>query len=722
MSWFFFFYFISGFCGLIYEVVWLRLATAQFGVNSAFAAMYLSAFMAWLGLGAWIGGGMARRGRADPASRDLARYAAAELIAALGGVLLPATFTWGRRVLEGLGGSVEWASSRYYAVSGAWIAAALAVPCIAMGSAMPSASAALRKMFPGKSARSYSYLYAANVLGAAAGCLASAFIFVEILGFRRTLVVASVVEGAAAAVVAALAAGRAATAFGPRERPTGVRSARRFTAATAGLFLTGCAGAAMEVIWSRAFSPYLGTFVYMFAGMLSLYLASSFVGAWLHRRLSSDGGSAAASALAAAGLAAVAAAALLDPRMPLLPPSSAAAGLTRLVLSVVPFCTATGFATAALADEFVGGDPELTGRAFAINAAGSMLGPLLAGFALLPFLPVRWAIFALGAPLIAAGFSNRGGRFALALAAAATVCVLSRDFDDDWPGAIVRRDAAATVVAVGAPRPIDRRLFINGIGTTLLTPTTKIMAHLPLTLLPRPPRRGLVICFGMGTAFRSMLSWGIEVTAVELVPDVPRVFGVFHADGPALAASERARVVIDDGRRFLERSHELFDVIVADPPPPEEAAASGLLYSRQFHALVHRHLSPGGIFQQWCIAEDPAVLAATASSLREEFAHVRAFRAISGPGYHLLASDAPILDLSARDLARRMPPQAAGDLVEWGPARGAQRQLRLILARETPVDDLIGRGRRTAPMDDDRPVNEYFLLRRWGLLSGRGYR
>ena len=51
-----------------------------------------------------------------------------------------------------------------------------------------------------------------------------------------------------------------------------------------------------------------------------------------------------------------------------------------------------------------------------------------------------------------------------------------------------------------------------------------MMAHLPAALLDRRPRNALVICFGMGTSFRSLRSWGIPTTAVELVPGVPRLF------------------------------------------------------------------------------------------------------------------------------------------------------------------------------------------------------
>ena len=55
---------------------------------------------------------------------------------------------------------------------------------------------------------------------------------------------------------------------------------------------------------------------------------------------------------------------------------------------------------------------------------------------------------------------------------------------------------------------MDKRILVNGTGMTILTPITKVMAHLPLTLLGRPADRTLVICFGMGTTFRSVMSWG----------------------------------------------------------------------------------------------------------------------------------------------------------------------------------------------------------------------
>jgi predicted methyltransferase len=156
----------------------------------------------------------------------------------------------------------------------------------------------------------------------------------------------------------------------------------------------------------------------------------------------------------------------------------------------------------------------------------------------------------------------------------------------------VRRDETATVVATGTGW--NRLLLVNGFSMTILTPVSKVMAHLPLAFHPEP-REGLVLCFGMGTTFRSMRRWDIPTTVVELVPSVPELAGYYHADAVALQHAPGAHVVIDDARRYLERTAQRFDVITIDPPPPVEAAASSLLYSQEFYSLVQRRLRPGGI-------------------------------------------------------------------------------------------------------------------------------
>ena len=295
------------------------------------------------------------------------------------------------------------------------------------------------------------------------------------------------------------------------------------------------------------------------------------------------------------------------------------------------------------------------------------------------------------------------------LSASLGLIFLTQSYLKAFPKAQVRRDSTATVVASG--QGMDKRLWVNGVNMTVLTPATKMMAAMPLAFLNRPPENALVICFGMGTTHRSMLSWGIDSTVVDLVPSVPALFWYFHADGPELLKSPRSHVVVDDGRRFLERTTGQYDVIVIDPPPPIQAAGTSLLYSREFYSAAKKRLRPDGILQQWFPGADLVTTVAIARALKESFPFVRVFRSIDAKGLHYLASRQPIPDRSAADLAKRMPASAAADLVEWGPSPTAEQQFAAVLEKEIPVDWLVSMKGDAPTMEDDRPVNEYYLLR-----------
>jgi spermidine synthase len=283
----------------------------------------------------------------------------------------------------------------------------------------------------------------------------------------------------------------------------------------------------------------------------------------------------------------------------------------------------------------------------------------------------------------------------------------------------VRRDHTATVIATGSG--LSKDLLINGYPTTVLTDITKWLAHLPLASLDRPPERGLVICFGMGTTFRSMLAWGIPTTAVELVPSVPSLFGYYYADGPRLLQSPLARVVIDDGRRFLDRTTERYDVITIDPPNPIEAAGSSALYAREFYTAAKPRLSPSGIVSQWIPTghADLATMASVARAIRQSFPHVRAIPIVKRTttldvlGVHFIASMTPFRSESSAVLASRVPPRAAEDLREWEPRWTVEQVFDYFLSSEMPIDAVIRLAPSAPVLEDDRPFNEYYFLRRW---------
>ena len=61
---------VSGFCSIRYEIIWLRLGVAQFGVTGAMVSIILSMFMAGLGLGSWISRRACRRFGQQMATRQ----------------------------------------------------------------------------------------------------------------------------------------------------------------------------------------------------------------------------------------------------------------------------------------------------------------------------------------------------------------------------------------------------------------------------------------------------------------------------------------------------------------------------------------------------------------------------------------------------------------------------------------------------------------------------
>jgi hypothetical protein len=46
-----------------------------------------------------------------------------------------------------------------------------------------------------------------------------------------------------------------------------------------------------------------------------------------------------------------------------------------------------------------------------------------------------------------------------------------------------------------------------------------------------------------------------------------------------------------------------------------------------------------------------------------------------------------------------------------GPESSAEQQFSILLSRELPLDQLIARAPEVTALQDDRPENEYYLLR-----------
>ena len=278
-----------------------------------------------------------------------------------------------------------------------------------MGATIPVAMLAIKNEFRGDSRRSFSFLYLANVLGAVTGAIGPLFL-IEISGFHGALRVGAALNGLLSLSAMGLSLGRtrsersvATPAFSggsvSLEQPT--RSRKQLGL----LFTTGLTSMGAEVVWIRQFTPYLSTVVYAFATILGVYLAATFVGSRLYRHWSRSHKQEGALVWGMLGIATLLPLITASPQFH--PRGLYVYSLLRLVVGIAPFSGILGFVTPMLVDRWSGGDPDLAGRAYAVNVAGCILGPLVAGFILLPLISERWALFVFALPWLAVGTNPR---------------------------------------------------------------------------------------------------------------------------------------------------------------------------------------------------------------------------------------------------------------------------------------------------------------------------
>ena len=736
-------FFFSGLCGLLYETVWLRLAFAQFGVITPVVSIVVSIFMAGLGLGSWLGGKYIAGFRQKFKVSAIIIYGLIEITIGLGALLVPWLFKQTAAYLLVAGDMDSWT---YLLSSSLGIGISILPWAFAMGATYPAVLEFLRE-FDDQDERQFGRLYAANTAGAVTGVLLTVFVLVEILGFRRTLVVAALIN---------FLIGLMAILWGKqRYKVDQSIKAQKFVNQSMAncqplsdndigtrkvglliLFTTGFCLMAMEIAWVRAFAPFLGSLVYSFATLLVIYLLSNWFGAYLYRMNLANNQIKSKSILIVV-LA-------ISSCLPLLTANyefSSFVGdhlgtaFARTILLVIPvgmFSVLLGYLTPLLIDDISRGSPAEAGRAYAMNILGCILGPLISGYFLLPMFGARIALVLLTLPLLALilindhlGINIKARIKSLAAIVIAVIFLASMLCSTWEEGGLwlvrgeekprIYRDYTATTIAL--TKDGSKALVVNGSELTRLSYVVKLMAHLPMAMLQSPAQSVLVICFGMGTTFRSALSWPVKVTAVELLPSVKEAFGYFHSDAQQVLANPNGRIIIDDGRRFLRRSTEKFDVITIDPPPPIGTASSSLLYSTEFFQLIKEHLRTGGILQEWYFpASNKLVCEALARSLAKSFPYVKVFGSAGAQsvGYFFLASERPIKALSVDQFLARLPKKAKVDLAEeFLSANGSEEEkntISQIFSSEADVSSILVPNKALI-ITDDHPLNEYFFLR-----------
>ncbi|MFW5921347.1 MAG: fused MFS/spermidine synthase, partial [Polyangiales bacterium] len=274
--------------GLAYEVVWARSLAIVVGNATYSTTAVLAAVMGGMGLGAWLGGRRADRGK------PLQLYGWLEI--GLGACALAVPFL--AQGAESLSSPLlRWAGSGWASAAARLGVAASVVllPAMLMGATLPALVrfAELHDRRGGdRVGPSTGVLYGLNTAGAALGCVVTGYWALGTLGVRRTSALAAGVDfavGLAALLLAKRLARRPAAQADPEPRPQAspraLPPALSPGVALGTAFAVGLSVLALETLWTRYLLIVFGHDVHAFASMLAAVLTGLALGAGLYRVL-----------------------------------------------------------------------------------------------------------------------------------------------------------------------------------------------------------------------------------------------------------------------------------------------------------------------------------------------------------------------------------------------------------------------------------------------------
>jgi spermidine synthase len=565
-------------------------------------AIALAATMGGMSVGALATGSLLR-GKAP--ERPVRIYGFLELIIGISGLLLGTAFEL-----------VEQADTVLYSFSPSLapltylmgIFLTLGVPTIAMGATIP-----LFGLIAQQFRSSLALLYGLNTIGAACGTMLMALVVIPTLG----------VSGSAIAIGAVnLCVFGVTRLFDKGVRPTAIERPGSLSPSSTGfdlriamlVFVTGFSTFALEVAWFRslraAFRSTTDAFAVMLAAVLLALGFAARVVPNLRKKYSSP-----VPFLALAAVLTIVVTPAIE-RFDLF----AHIGFRPIILNWFMLCVGVlgppimllGIVLPWLLDE--ASHAQQWARLYAVNTLGAILGALAAAWFFLPTLGFARSAWGVGLLMgvVTLIFLTRFRRVATSFALLAALLTawqlesgVGRERTLGQIGYLnyqlleFHEGPEATVSAVEYADG-NRALVIDGFQAASemrLNHYMEWMGRLPM-VLHSDPRRALVICFGTGQTANAVLKEGAE--HLDVVDLNRAVFQLAHwfPINEGVLEDPRTTPIVMDGRAFLRRGSNTYDVITLEPMPPTFAGVNAL-YSREFYQVARQRLSDGGVIAQW---------------------------------------------------------------------------------------------------------------------------
>lgn len=713
-------FFASGAAALIYQVLFAKELALVFGSTATATFTVLATFLGGMAIGSLVGGVLAAR-----VARPIAAYAMVELAIAGFCVLTPTLFATLQGVYVFLAADVPPASPVLLLLRVALGASVLLVPTVLMGITLPLLAQALNpsgRQLGG----SIAWLYACNTAGAALGALLTSYLVIPMVGAHSTTLIAAMMNLLVALGALELAkrpvvtsetpANDSVTDYYELSSATQIGGRWVLTGAWLALGLGGVLSLGLEVVYVHLLSIVAGNSVYAFGLMLATFLIGLALGGEAGRRLLAYAHADRAAWLALAQLGLAAAVALGAWGWDMIPAYFASFADYPLVTSfqsreavraivcalvMIPptvciglsYTLAMDLATTATRRRGI----TMLGWSAAINTLGNIVGVLVFGFVLLPWLGglVTARIIGLCAMGIAAVVatsivSSRTRRWVGMSGAVVALLVWVSPTRLDYE--MLSSGANVYFVPQNWGKVIDHAESIDG-GlttvtrrgdgaqqvTTLLTngkfqgndaSQGEVQAQIGFAALPllHQSRRDNALVIGYGTGATSRVFYDAcfgHIDIAELSRDVVALADAyFPRTNSRVSGLPGVQTHITDGRNFLLLTRRNYDVISIEITSIWFAGAASL-YNREFYQLARAKLRQDGVLQQWVQLHHmaPTDLLTIIGTLRGEFTYVSLY-VVGGQGILIATNDAAksqpsSLTLTALDTSVKLQPVRA---------------------------------------------------------------
>lgn len=325
-----------------------------------------------------------------------------------------------------------------------------------------------------------------------------------------------------------------------------------------------------------------------------------------------------------------------------------------VLIMLLPFCVVSGYMFSFLAWRFSHSRSQnSTGRAYALESIGSIIGGMLVNFILVYLfnsfvilLLISVVAFILSGMMAFREYRKTVGGLLWITAAVVLLLGLSLNLEKAARGLLFKnqeiiqmKDTPHGHITI-TQKHEQKNFFLNNrflFDNTNIVPREEAV-HYPMSQ-PDSVSNVLLVSGGVSGMLEELLKYPVD--QIDYVEYNPYVVKLAHRFSKGLD-NEKVRLIHRDPRQYIRQSSKKYDVIILNIPPPSTLQANRY-YTQNFFRDVKKTLSTDGLlsftllpYSNYLDKEKARVLSSVSNTLKHHFKHIRI---IPGEKHYFLCSD-----------------------------------------------------------------------------------